>query len=445
MTIPKTVNFLRSILGQVSAEECELVLSKSNAALTRFSANHIHQSTQARIRQLNLRLFKDGKVGAFSTDRFDQDSIAYAIQKAEEIGAVVPEGLEQKPLLPAEEPLAESGGYHDSTALTTAFDRAQVIRRIVDLAQPRGAQLSGAIRSDTDVLCVVNSRGTQSYEESSVAELSLVASKNGRSGYSYWIGNDFAALPYETLVNEAVDLVDSPLEERTIKPGRYTVIFDTYAVGTLISFLAILGFGAKTYLEGRSFTSTRMGKKVFSGRITLWDDGRDPTGLPRAFDFEGAPKRKVMLIDRGKITAVVTDSRTAPLVETTNSGHALPAPNSEGPMPTNLFLAPGKSTLKRMIESTPKGIYVRALHYVNVVEPMTVQLTGMTRHGTFLIENGRITHPVRNLRFSESLLQALTNVLQVSSETHLVEGIYGAVRVPALKVKDFLFTGVSDQ
>jgi predicted Zn-dependent protease len=201
-------------------------------------------------------------------------------------------------------------------------------------------------------------------------------------------------------------------------------------------FLGYLGLGALSLQEGRSFLSGRMGEKVLGENVTIWDDATDPRSLAAPFDWEGQPKRNVTLIEKGVARTVVYDSYTANREGKESTGHALPAPNTVGPLPTNLFLAAGEASLNDMIESTKRGLLVTRFHYVNVIHEKETIITGMTRDGLFLIEHGRVTRPARNLRFTQSIVGALSKVEMVGREGRLTEYAY----VPALKIGKFSFT-----
>ncbi len=445
MVIAHTVNMLHAILAQArGVDECELLYTKSASALTRFTANRIHQGTDTYGRSLRVRAIVDGRQGVYETDRFDQDSISAAIQRAGDIARLLP-ASRRPAALPASLPVADSVAYHESTARALAYDRAHLVREMVDLATPRGVEVSGAISTSEETICVVNTRGTESYQQYTRAELNLVASRGTQNGYGYWIGSDLSAMPHRELAGEAIAHAACDLPEIVLEPGERTVVLDHYAVGAMIGTLAAVGFGAKQYVEGRSFLSGKLGKRICGPRITITDDGRNPDGMPRLFDCEGVPRKRVLLVEAGIARGVVTDSFTAPLAECLNTGHALPMPNPDGPAAMNLFVAPGRQPLARMLAGVRDGIYVRKFHYVNVVDPMTSVITGMTKDGTFLIENGRITRPVRNLRFTQNVLRALKSVAAVSAESRLVEGVYGPVHAPAMLIRRFRFTGVSDQ
>ncbi len=193
--------------------------------------------------------------------------------------------------------------------------------------------------------------------------------------------------------------------------------------------------------------SGKIGQQIVDPRVSIWDDGQDPRGLPLPFDFEGVPKQRVDLIKEGVAAGVVYDSYRAGKEEGKSStGHALPAPSTFGPFPMNAFFGPGDATLEEMISSTERGLYVTRFHYTRPVEPTQVVVTGMTRDGTFLIENGKIAYPVKNLRFTQSYLEALNQVDMIGKELRLLAGMggIGGTLQPALKLGGFSFTGATE-
>ena len=445
MVIARTVNMLNDVLEQARGfDDVELLFTKDRTALTRFMKSRIHQSTEVYARNLRIRVVLDGRCGVVETGRLDQDSLAAALERAREIALAQPHP--QSPVeLPASRPVADSTCFHESTASAMAFDRAKLVRDLAAMAASCGAEVSGAITTAEETLCVVNTRGTEAYQQRTRAELNLLAHKGGLSGYSYWVGNDLLDLPLDKLAGEALALIDWEGPEGVAEPGTYTVFLDHPAAGMMVAFLALMGFGAKDLKDGSSFMARLMGKKVAAKAVSIWDDGRNPAGLPSYFDHEGVPRRRASLIENGVAAGVVTDSALARALGMENTGHALPSPNPYGPAATNLFMGPGRSTRERMIASVKRGIYVRKFHYVNAVDPMTALITGMTKDGTWLIEEGRLVRPVRNLRFTQGILKALRSCAALSAETRLVEGVYGPVHCPAMLVRQFEFTGVSDQ
>jgi predicted Zn-dependent protease len=179
--------------------------------------------------------------------------------------------------------------------------------------------------------------------------------------------------------------------------------------------------------------------------VTIWDDGLDPTGMPTAIDYEGVPKQRVNLIVDGVARAVVHDSATARRAGTRSTGHGLPAPNVWGPLSSNLFMAPGSGTPASMLAGIKRGIWITRFHYVNIVHAKRGILTGMTKDGTFLVEDGKITRPIRNLRFTQSIPEAFSRIAEIGADTRLVAAEYSGIyaRVPALKIDGFSFTGAT--
>jgi PmbA protein len=238
-----------------------------------------------------------------------------------------------------------------------------------------------------------------------------------------------------------VEKAERSRDPRTAEPGAYTVILEPAATSTIMQFLAFLGLGAKPFLEERSFMSGKIGEKIASELITIVDDPIAPDSLGLPFDFEGSPARRVALIERGVAAGVVWDRTTAMKGGRESTGHALPPPNPYGPVPLNLRMEPGESTIEQIIASTERGLLVTRFHYSNVVNEKEAILTGMTRDGTFLIEDGRIAHGVKNLRYTQNAIEALSNVEAVGDKTEIsTELFFGGSRAPALKIRDFKFS-----
>jgi predicted Zn-dependent protease len=206
-----------------------------------------------------------------------------------------------------------------------------------------------------------------------------------------------------------------------------------------------MGFGGRSYIEGRSCFSGKKDEQVAASDVQIWDDGADPRTLGAPFDFEGVPRHKVDLIRDGVFLDAVYDLRTGKEAGAASTGHALPSPNPEGPFPLNLFMGPGDATVDEMVRATDRGVLITRFHYSNVVNPMESTITGMTRDGTFLIERGEIVGPVHNFRFTQSILGALSSATMLGREAELAsEFFFSASRVPAMKVEEFNFSGVSD-
>ena len=221
-------------------------------------------------------------------------------------------------------------------------------------------------------------------------------------------------------------------------------MLDEPAVCDIVDFLAYLGFGALAVQEGRSFMAGHIGEKVLGDNITVWDDGLAADTIPFPFDFEGVPKQRVNLVTNGIAKGLVYDTNTALKDGVASTGHGLPAGNTFGPVPRNLFLAPGTASKEELIRSVKRGIFITRFWYTRTVHPLSITVTGMTRDGTFLIENGEIVAPVRNLRFTQSYVEALNHVDLLGKDAKLQKDMFAYNRVPALKIAKWNFTGVTE-
>jgi predicted Zn-dependent protease len=279
------------------------------------------------------------------------------------------------------------------------------------------------------------------------ADINTVIMSDTSAGYASALVMDVSDLDFAALGQEAVEKCLNSQNPRALEPGEYPVILEPYAVQDLVMMMAYTGLGALALQEGRSFMVGKLGQQIVDPRVSMWDDGLSSSGIPMPFDFEGVPKERVDLIESGVARGVVYDSYRAGKEEgKTSTGHALPAPNTMGPFPTNIFLGPGDATLADMIANTERGIYVTRFHYTRPVEPARVVITGMTRDGTYLIRDGEIAYPIKNLRFTQSYVEALNQVETIGRDTQLLSGFGGFMRTstPALKLGSFAFTGATE-
>lgn len=444
----RSIPLLRKIVQQSSADQTEAVLLTEDSSLTRFTQSAIHQHVAERNGTLILRVVLGKRIAVVTTNLLKYSSLRDSLQKATSLAEV------QRPneafiSLPEPKPIPDVDTFSKKIDRLTPERKVRIIRDLFSIVRGKGLHVSGAFSHGKVELAVVNSLGVEAYQRYSDLFFHLIAENEMGSGYSSFVSRDPDQLDIDSLAREAIEKV-SKGEPTEIGPGEYEVILEPYAVSELISFLGYLGFHALAVQEGRSFFCEEFGKKMVDEKVTIYDDGLDPEGLQVPFDFEGIPKQKVTFFEEGVARGVTYDSFTAAREGKSSTGHALIAPNTEGPIPINLFMKGGESSLEEMIRSVRKGIYVTRFHYINVVEPMKAVLTGMTRDGTFLIEDGEIKRPVKNLRFTESVLRALSRVSAVSRDRRVCsEGtVYSrrfvtGVVAPAIKIDGFNFSGVS--
>jgi predicted Zn-dependent protease len=318
------------------------------------------------------------------------------------------------------------------------------------LAVEKGLNASGAFTTGATATFVANSEGVFAHFAATNADFQTVVmgpeTTSAASGHAHASGWQAGALPVEALGREAILKAVRGANPIKIEPGEYTVILDPYATQDLVSMLNLHGMGAQAVLDGRSWMNGRIGKKVMSSQVSLWDDGLDGQGMPMPFDYEGVPRQRVEIVCEGVPMGPVYDRYTAQKAGKTSTGHALPPGwRGTGPLPTHLFMAHGRSSLDEMVRSTAKGLYITRFWYTRLVHPRDCVVTGMTRDGVFSINQGELAAPVKNLRFTQSYLQALDQVEEIGQDTRLLVSSYGglATRVPALKIGGFNFTGVT--
>jgi len=442
------VDLLKKLVQTSTADQTEAILLTEDSSLTRFAGSAIHQHVAERNQTVILRVVLGKRIAVVTTNMCRPSSLGKSLKKAISL-AKVQQPNDQFISLPSPESLPEAKTFSDNISRLTPNHKARMIKKLLRRVKEKGCKGSGAFSNGEVELAVVNSLGVEADQRFSDLFLHLIVENEKSSGYASFVARDPDQLEIDSLAQEAVRKT-SKEEPIQAEPGEYEVILEPYAVNELLSFLGYLGFHALAVQEGRSFFCNRFGEKMVNEKVTVYDDGFDPEGLQIPFDFEGIAKRKVTFFDRGAAKEITYDSFTAGREGKKSTGHGLIPPNTEGPIPINLFMAGGESSLEEMVKSVRRGVYVTRFHYTNVVEPMKAVITGMTRDGTFLIEGGEIKSPIKNLRFTESILRALSRVTGVSKYRKICsEGtvysrrfVTGTV-APAVKIDGFNFSGVS--
>ena len=433
---------LQKVLSYSQAEQTEVVYLGTESALTRFANNFIHQNVAERNHELRVRAIKGKRMGVATTNRLDDQSLQRVTEHALEIAHLSPENPEFHSL-PEPQPIVPAPGFSERTALYSAEARARSVGIIVQLAKESRLESAGAFSTETSHVAVANSLGIFAYEPRTQSECHAVimADEQG-SGYTQRLATDATTINCEAMAREAVEKAQRSRNPIDFPIGEYPVVLDAYATADMLQNLVFMGLSATAVQEERSFMNGQFRKQLASPLVTIYDDGHDPAGLPQAFDYEGVPKQRVVMFDRGVASAVVYDSFTAFREGKPDTGHALPAPNPWGPLPLHTMMAAGDASLEDLIREVDRGIYVTRFHYTNTVHPVKTLFTGMTRDGTFLIEHGELTRPVKNFRFTQSILDALRDVQAIGRE-RIQCSDYVPVVAPALRISSFHFTGVT--
>lgn len=441
LSVGETQALAARAIEAVTADQAEALVVVESSALTRFADSRIHQNVFEDNASLSIRAVAGTQVGVASTNRLDEEGVHACAKAASEAARHAPADA-TFPGLPKPQPLETPDRRTDLAATFGAEARAQAVSEIVEQSVVRGLSAAGMVSTTDSLVAVSNTLGVRAAMPLSTVRATVLSSgeKSG-SGWASFVGRDSSTLAAAALGDHAATLAERSVEPVPLEPGTYTVILAQEAVADLVSMLAYAGLSAKSVAEGRSFMSGHVGERLMSSLVSIVDDATAEDALGLTFDFEGMPKRRVALIDTGVAAQPVTDSYWAARTDAENTGHALPAPNTHGPLPLDLRMAPGTHSIDELVAGVEHGIYVTRFHYVNIEDPVKTILTGMTRDGTFLIEKGRLASPVRNLRFTQGAQAALDSVVAVGSELQHVGDFLGATLVPPLLIERFDITG----
>jgi predicted Zn-dependent protease len=425
------------------ATEAEALVMREDSALTRFANSEIHQNVAETNVTINLRFVAGRRIGVASTGRTDDEGLRALAERAGAIARIVEE-LDDWGGLPASSPVAElPAAFSETTERSTPEARADAVRAVISAADEAGVTAYGSFAAGTETVAVANSKGARSAGTRTSAQLITVSmGPDGGTGYAESAAVDAATIDAAAIGRESATKAQATAHPASIEPGDYPVVLEEYAVVDLLDMLGYLGFSALAVQEERSFFEA--GRRIGSDLVTIRDDGTDPAGLPMAFDFEGVAKQRVELIEAGVCRNIVYDAQTAARGGVTSTGHGLPAPNPYGPFPLNMVMDPGTATRDELIGGLDRGLLVTRFHYTNPVHPKLAIVTGMTRDGTFLVEGGRIVGPVRNLRYTQSYLDALAGVVAVGRDRRTLKGFLGGVVVPAVRIEGWTFTGATE-
>lgn len=443
MDEPGLKNIADRVLAASAADQTEVLIFGSHSALTRFANSYIHQNVARTGFEVSVRAVIGKKIGIAATNILSDESLKAVAEKAVTLARHQKENEDFRSL-PGPAPLPQAHAYSQRTADCTPEQRASVVATICDAARREGVTAAGAFKTGVSEIAVANSLGVFAYNRDTHASLNTTMMSATSSGYASRLSIDIDDIDGTALAAEAIDKCLRSTDPIAIDPGEYEVILEDYAVTDILDFFAYLSFGAQAYQEKRSFMTDHLGEKVMGENITIWDDGLSPETIANPFDFEGVPRQRVDFIVGGVAKGIVYDTYYAGKEGKTSTGHALPAAVTFGPVPSNMFLAAGNASKEEMLASVERGIWVSRFWYTRPVHPLRVIVTGMTRDGTFLIEKGKITAPVRNLRFTQSYLDAMNQVELIGGETRLHEAIAGVSRVPALKIRSWAFTGATE-
>ncbi|EAR17121.1 TldD/PmbA family protein [Robiginitalea biformata] len=424
---------LEKALSYSKADACEINLSGSNSGNIRYARNTVSTSGHSSNQTLVVQSSFGKKSGTATIDEFDDASLEKVVRRAEELARLSPENPEfMEPLGPQE--YDDSLTYKESTANISPEYRAKVASSSIDPAAAQDVTAAGFFNDSEGFSAMINSNGLFAYNRATDMEFTVTMRTNDGTG-SGWVSRDYNDVDKFDAAEASKIAIDKAVmsrEARAIEPGKYTVILEPAASNDLLGNM-FSSFSARSADEGRNFMSApdggnKLGQKIVDERVTIWSDPLHPDVPSATWNGSGQPLKKTMWIENGVVKNLAYDRYWA------EQKGVEPVP-----FPSNGIMAGGDASLEDLIRSTNRGILVTRLWYIRSVDPQTLLYTGLTRDGTFYIENGQIKHPVKNFRFNESPIIMLNNLETLGQQVRIDGNL-----IPYMKIRDFTFTSLSD-
>ena len=430
---------LKKVLGFSKASECEVSLSGTEGGNIRYARNAISTSGDVSTFSLTVSSTFGKKTGSANINEFDDLSLAKVVSRSEELAQLAPENPEYMPLN-GPQSFKESITYVPATEAITPDTRADAVAKSINAAKEAKLEAAGYLENTTAFTAIANSKGLFAYNKNTDV-IFTITTRNAAgtgSGYAARGYNDVTKLDTLSATKIAASKANGSVGAKAIEPGKYTVILEpvaaTYMLGNMF-----FGFDARQADEGRSFMSkkgggTRLGEKLMDEKVTIYSDPFNPELPSSTWSGDGQPLERITWIEKGVVKNLTYSKFWA------QKKNVQPVP-----FPGNIIMEGGTASIEDLIKSTEKGILVSRLWYIRLVEAQTLLLTGLTRDGTFYIENGEIKFPVKNFRFNESPVIMLNNLEALGkTERSINVESYRSFLVPPMKIRDFTFTSLSD-
>ncbi len=438
---------LSRLVKRSSADATSACAHASTRRVKRFAYEAIHQDLVQESLTISIKVVIDKRTGVASTNLLEPASLERCRSAALEIARHAPPA-KQVPALPADYQLLTTQDYVAPTINVSPAELVKIVKRLFHLTKGLGVQLAGSMVVGEDELAVVNSERVSCYAASTVCGAKLVTMRKKLSGYASGVARRISQLNPDRLLERALKQCLHRHAPVTMPTGTYEVILEPEAVAELVMWLGYIAFGAKSFQERTSCLAGRMGDQLVAKGVSIFDDGNDTDGLRMPFDFEGVAKQHVRLIDKGAAAGIVYDTTYGLLYGQPSTGHAGPPDEIDGPVPTNLFMEAGSQRHDELIRTCSRGLLIPRFHYVSgLLNPREALMTGLTREGAFLIEDGKLAAPITTLRFTQSSLEAVQRVVGVSKERQVVADPaqnLGCAVMPTLRLAKFRFTGRSE-
>jgi predicted Zn-dependent protease len=458
LTKDKAAEIFEQIKKHSTADEVEAMIYGGKFALTRFANNTIHQNVAEENYSVSVRTAFDGRTARATTNKFDGDSLTRVVQASESLAKVQhpdPDLLSMPDAgAGARATQARPSRHFAQTAGLTPEVRADGVEKIVRVATRHKLTAAGIFSSSESVEGIFNSRGLNDWHAQTSSEISITMLAADSSGWQKANSPDVSQLDSAALAEISAHKTIESASPREVPPGKYTVILEPAAVLDMSGFM-FWDFGGLSILDQRSFLNQRVGTQIFGSNINIWDDAAHPLQSGTPFDGEGVPRERVQLVENGIVKRLVYARATAEKMKKSEfkdrvgpvaaTGHGFSLPNEMGEAPMNIVFGtpPDPKTIEQMITSTERGVLVTRLWYIREVDPYEKILTGMTRDGTFYVEDGKVRHGILNFRFNESLIHMLSNVEAMGTPVRASGEESFDMVAPPMKVKDFNFTEVT--
>ena len=429
------------MLAYSKADECEAGLSLDGsvwAVISVTALNSVSTAGETDTMSLSVSSTFGKKTGSASINEFDDKSLEKVVRRAEELAQLAPDNPEYMPLLgPAT--FKEAITFNETTAAMTPDTRAELIAQSMKATKEAGLVQAGFLENSSGFSAVMNSKGLFAYNKSSGVTFSVTTRNDAGSisGYAARGFTDIKKLDTYSATKIACMKANASKEAKAIEPGKYTVILEPTAGAYMLENM--FRFDARSAEEGRSFLSkkgggTRLGDQLVDEKVTIYSDPFNPDLPGSTWNRDGMPLEKTYWIDKGVVK---------------NLSYSRYWAEKKGvkpvPFPSNIIMEGGNSSVEEMIASTERGILVSRLWYIRMVDQQTLLLTGLTRDGTFYIENGKIKFPVKNFRFNESPVIMLNNVEALGKPERAISvESYQSYMIPPMKIRDFTFSSLSD-
>ncbi len=430
---------LKKVIGFSKADECEVSVRGSEGGNIRYARNAISTSGDISTLTLSVSSTFGTKSGSANINEFDDKSLEKVVKRSEELAQLAPENPEYMPLN-GPRSFKESITYVPVTAAVTPDIRADAVAKSIKIAKDAKLEAAGYLENSTSFVAIANSKGLFAYNNDTDVIFTITTRNEAGTGSGYAARgyNDISKLDVVSATKIAAQKANGSATARAIEPGRYTVILEpvaaTYMLGNMF-----YGLDARQADEGRSFMSkkgggTRLGEKLMDEKVTIYSDPFNPELPSTTWSGDGLPLERINWIEKGVVKNLTYSKFWA------QKKNVRPVP-----FPGNIIMEGGTASLEELIKSTEKGILVSRLWYIRMVDAQTLLLTGLTRDGTFYIENGEIKFPVKNFRFNESPIIMLNNLEALGkTERSINVESYRSFLIPPMKIRDFNFTSLSD-